>query len=109
MLACYPYYCQGVKVVPVYSTQSITGFEESKIAIHGAALPRPGRQKQFAFSPKENMTENTCRQGGTILSWWQVPPVIMEGEMEYPTEVNTAEKKSNGPEFLIPSCKSKDI
>ncbi|WP_066533800.1 DNA cytosine methyltransferase [Hungateiclostridiaceae bacterium KB18] len=93
VLACHSYYCQGTKAIAVYGAQGIAGFEESRTVRHGAALPNKGRQKQFAFSTEEDMTENTCRQGGTILSRWQVPPVMVAGVGNYPIEEwNTAER-----------------
>lgn len=86
MLACYPHHCQGIEAVAVYGTQGFAGFEESRIVRHEAALSGQGREKQLAFSSKEDVTESTCRQGAFALSRWQVAPVMAAGVGNYPKE-----------------------
>ena len=66
MLACYSYHRQGIEIVTVYSAQGIAGFAKGGVVGNGAALPNQGRQEQFAFSSKENMTKRNHLPPGSL-------------------------------------------
>ena len=94
MLACYPNYRQGVEVVAVYCAQGIAGFTESATTGNRTALSGQRWQEQFAFSPKEDVTEETtCRQEDFVPFEWQVAPVTMAGVVNISCEKNTQQRE----------------
>lgn len=69
MLACYSYYRQGTKAIAVYGAQGLAGFAKGGVVGNGAALPNQGRQEQFAFSSKENMTKRNHLPPGSFCAF----------------------------------------